>query len=59
MKTWEELVNTAKELANAAGRKATDIADLVVFLTGDKARFITGQTYVIDGGRSLSMKGSD
>ena len=28
MKTWEELVNTAKELANDAGRKATDIADL-------------------------------
>ena len=46
---------------NVLGEKclATDIADLVVFLTGDKARFITGQTYVIDGGRSLSMKGSD
>ena len=28
IRTWEELVNTAKELANAAGRKATDIADL-------------------------------
>ena len=39
--------------------KAEDIADLVAFLASDKARFITGQTYVIDGGRSLSMKGTD
>ena len=38
---------------------ASDIADLVEFLASDKARFITGQTYVIDGGRSLSMKGTD
>lgn len=36
-----------------------DIADLVAFLVSDKARFITGQTYVIDGGRTLSMKGTD
>lgn len=28
MKTWEELVNGAKELAAAAGRKASDMADL-------------------------------
>lgn len=38
---------------------AQDIADLVAFLVSDKARFITGQTYVIDGGRTLSMKGTD
>ena len=38
---------------------AQDIADLVEFLASDKARFITGQTYVCDGGRSLSMKGTD
>ena len=38
---------------------ASDVADLVSFLASDKARFITGQTYVIDGGRSLSMKGTD
>lgn len=38
---------------------AQDIADLVEFLVSDKAKFITGQTYVIDGGRSLSMKGTD
>lgn len=46
---------------NVLGEKCTanDIAGLVEFLVSDKARFITGQTYVIDGGRSLSMKGTD
>lgn len=46
---------------NLLGEKCTaqDIADLVEFLVSDKAKFITGQTYVIDGGRSLSMKGTD
>lgn len=28
MKTWEELVCKAKDLAAAAGRKATDVADM-------------------------------
>ncbi len=38
---------------------ATDIADVTEFLASDKANFITGQTYIVDGGRSLAMKGSD
>lgn len=38
---------------------ASDIANLVTFMVSDEAKFITGQTYVIDGGRSLAMKGSD
>ena len=38
---------------------ATDIAALVAFIVSDEARFITGQTYIIDGGRSLAMKGTD
>lgn len=38
---------------------AEDIANLVEFLSSDKANFITGQTYVIDGGRTLSMRGTD
>lgn len=46
---------------NFLGEKCTaeDIANLVAFLASDKARFITGQTYLCDGGRTLSMKGSD
>ena len=36
-----------------------DIANMVLFLTSDKAGFITGQTYFCDGGRTLSMKGTD
>ncbi len=46
---------------NILGEKcyASDIANLVEFLVSDKARFITGQTYLCDGGRTLSMKGTD
>ena len=46
---------------NLLGERCTaeDIANLVEFLVSKKARFITGQTYVCDGGRSLSMKGTD
>ena len=46
---------------NLLGEKctATDIANLVEFLVSDKAGFVTGQTYIIDGGRTLSMKGTD
>ena len=46
---------------NFLGAKCTakDVAELVKFLTSDEAKFITGQNYIIDGGRSLAMKGTD
>lgn len=39
--------------------EATDIAETVLFLCSDAAGFVTGQTWAVDGGRSLGMKGSD
>jgi NAD(P)-dependent dehydrogenase (short-subunit alcohol dehydrogenase family) len=36
-----------------------DIADVVVFLCSDQARFITGQNIVIDGGMTLHGSGVD
>jgi Dehydrogenases with different specificities (related to short-chain alcohol dehydrogenases) len=36
-----------------------DIASLVVYLTLPEAGFITGQNYIVDGGRTLAMQGSD
>lgn len=38
---------------------ADDIAAAVLFMSSDEGHFITGQTYVVDGGRSLSMRGTD
>jgi 3-oxoacyl-[acyl-carrier protein] reductase len=35
-----------------------DVANLIDFLAGDKAGFITGANMIIDGGRSLGLKGS-
>ena len=46
---------------NFLGKKceATDIAETILFLCSDAARFVTGQTWAVDGGRGLGMKGSD
>jgi NAD(P)-dependent dehydrogenase (short-subunit alcohol dehydrogenase family) len=34
-----------------------DVAELIFFLASEKAAFITGENIVIDGGRSLGLKG--
>ncbi len=36
-----------------------DVADVVLFLCSDLARFITGQTLVVDGGMTLHGAGVD
>ena len=43
------------------GRLATpeDVADLALFLSSDEASFITGGTYVIDGGASIARRWMD
>jgi 3-oxoacyl-[acyl-carrier protein] reductase len=45
---------------NYIGRNGTadEVASLIGYLASDQASFITGQNYVIDGGRSLGLKGS-
>ena len=45
---------------NYLGRNGTaeEVASLIAYLACDEASFITGQNYVIDGGRSLGLKGS-
>ena len=46
---------------NFLGEKCTaqDVADLVEFVASPRAHFITGQNCIVDGGRSLAMRGSE
>jgi 3-oxoacyl-[acyl-carrier protein] reductase len=37
--------------------KPEDIGEMVTYLTSSRASFITGQNFIIDGGRSLGLKG--
>lgn len=39
--------------------KPEDIANMVAYLNSEEASFITGQNFVVDGGRCLGLKGQD
>lgn len=45
---------------NYLGRTATaeTVSNLIAFLVSDEADFIVGQNYIVDGGRSLGLKGT-
>jgi len=50
-----EYIKTTNYL-NSYG-KPEDISNMVAFLASDEADFITGQNFIIDGGRTLGLKG--
>ena len=53
----QEALSKADHLQHPAGRvgKATDIANMVLFLLQSENDFITGQNFVIDGGMTTKM----
>ncbi|HLI74438.1 MAG TPA: SDR family NAD(P)-dependent oxidoreductase [Acidimicrobiales bacterium] len=57
---WPDAVAHYERITPAA-RVGTpeDVADVVVFLCSDLARFVTGQTIVVDGGMTLHGAGVD
>ena len=50
-------VRTARESKVPLGRlgRADDVADVVAFLASDEARYVTGQTLLVDGGVTMSV----
>ena len=57
MPGWEDRQRGRTPLARIG--EPDDIADVVVFLCSDLARFMTGQTVVVDGGMTLHGAGVD
>ncbi len=56
-KTWTEKVwNQVKTALVGRVGQPKEIAEMLLFLASDKASFITGQTYLVDGGYSVSGK---
>jgi 3-oxoacyl-[acyl-carrier protein] reductase len=56
-KTWDKAVwkQVNSALLKRVG-KPEEIAEMLLFLASDRASFITGQTFLVDGGYSLSGK---
>lgn len=55
--TLEILDKLAKTNYSCSYGKPEDIANTVTFLTTEEASFIIGQNIIVDGGRSLGLKG--
>ena len=51
--TEEFKENVLKAIPLKRFGKPEDIANMVVFLVSDEADFITGQNFIVDGGRTL------
>ena len=47
---WKSLIDGVEKVEGAIGQPE-DIAAAICFLASDEARFITGTTLVVDGGR--------
>ena len=56
---FDKPIQEIKTNRNYIGRygKTDDVANLVEFLVSDESSYITGQNIIIDGGRSLGLKG--
>jgi NAD(P)-dependent dehydrogenase (short-subunit alcohol dehydrogenase family) len=60
---WEQMPDTFEPIAESIplGRigEAEEVAELILFLASDRASYITGQTFIIDGGAILPQAGTD
>jgi NAD(P)-dependent dehydrogenase (short-subunit alcohol dehydrogenase family) len=50
-----ELERRAQAIPLGRLGRPDDVADVVRFLAGDGARYLTGQTFMVDGGLSIRM----
>ncbi|MFZ0996553.1 MAG: SDR family oxidoreductase, partial [Candidatus Dormiibacterota bacterium] len=49
----------ARNNPSGRGGEASDVAQLLVYLASDEARFMNGRLHVLDGGRSLLVQDLD
>ncbi len=54
-----DLEEASKKIPLQRRAEPEDIADAVLFLISDRARYITGQTLVVDGGATLGASGDN